>query len=163
MTVLVTGGAGFIGYHLAERLLEQGERVLVLDDFNDYYDPALKRANAARLATHPHATIIEGDIRDASLVERLYKAYGVRRVAHMAAMAGVRTSIEQAELYMTVNTMGTLNILEAAHHHQVEQVVLASTSSVYGKTDRLPFTEDDLADRPLAAYPASKRSAEILA
>lgn len=163
MSVLVTGGAGFIGSHVAERLAQQGERVVVLDNFNDYYDPALKRANADHLRQYEAITVIEGDVRDADLLARIYKGYGVRKVAHMAAMAGVRSSVDQVELYMSVNTMGTMQLLEAARHNHVELFVLASTSSVYGETQRLPFTEDDTADRPLAAYPASKRSAEILA
>jgi UDP-glucuronate 4-epimerase len=163
MTILVTGGAGFIGSHLAERLLRQGERVLILDNFNNYYDPALKWANAERLKQYVGATVIEGDIRSETLMNQIFKAYGVRKVAHMAAMAGVRSSMEQVPLYMAVNVTGTMHLLEAARMNKVEMFVMASTSSVYGETQRLPFTEDDAADRPLAAYPASKRSAEILA
>lgn len=163
MTTLITGGAGFIGSHLARQLLAQGERVLVLDNFNDYYDPALKRANAAQIAENPNAVIIEGDIRNAELMLELFQKHGVKRVAHLAAMAGVRASPEQAPLYMAVNVIGSMNLMEAARKTGVEMFVLASTSSVYGATERLPFTEDDSADRPLAPYPASKRSAEILA
>ena len=162
MATLITGGAGFIGSHVAETLLADGDSVVVLDNFNDYYDPALKRANAARLDQHDRATIIEGDIRDADLVKRIHAEHDIRRVAHMAAMAGVRLSVEQAHLYMDVNLMGTLNLLEAARDPQVDVFVMASTSSVYGQTEQIPFREDDPADRVLAAYPASKRSAEIL-
>jgi len=163
MTTLITGAAGFIGSHLARRLLAAGERVVALDNFNDYYEPRLKRQNAAQISAHAGAVMIEGDVRDASLLRRLMKSYDVRRVAHLAAMAGVRNSMENAALYMDVNTMGTLNVLEAARHQNVETCILASTSSVYGATQQLPFREDDPADRPLAAYPASKRAAEILA
>lgn len=163
MTVLITGGAGFVGSHLAERLLKRGDRVVILDNLNDYYDPALKQANLDRLSAYDGATIIKGDVRDEALIKQIFRAYGIRKVAHLAAMAGVRASVEQAALYMAVNTTGSLYLLEAARHNQIENFVLASTSSVYGKTERLPFTEDDAADRPLAAYPASKRSAEILA
>ncbi|NJL92715.1 MAG: SDR family NAD(P)-dependent oxidoreductase [Anaerolineae bacterium] len=162
MTTLVTGGAGFVGSHIAEKLLQQGERVVVLDNFNDYYDPALKRANAARLARFEGCTIIEGDVRDRDRVPRLFAERDIQRVAHLAAMAGVRFSVDQAFLYAEVNTMGTLNLLEAARQHGTPHFVFASTSSVYGATSRLPFTEEDTADRPLAAYPASKRSAELL-
>lgn len=162
MSILITGGAGFIGSHLAERLLARGERVIVLDNFNDYYDPAVKRANIARLGVHPHLQVIEGDICDAQLIAQVFEQYTVRQVAHMAAMAGVRNSMTQVPLYMAVNVTGTMHILEAAARHK-SQCVLASTSSVYGETPQLPFTETDSADRPLAAYPASKRSAEILA
>ena len=163
MTTLITGGAGFIGSHVAQQLLADGETVVVLDNFNDYYDPSIKRANAAHLEESPKATIIEGDVRDAELVEKIFAEQGIRRVTHLAAMAGVRSSVNQAQLYMDVNLMGTLNLLEAARKHSVEVFVLASTSSVYGETQQIPFREDDPADRVLAAYPASKRSAEILA
>ena len=163
MTTLITGGAGFIGSHLAQNLLKAGEQVVVLDNFNDYYDPSLKRANAARISSHRGATIIEGDVRDADLVPRIFAEHGILRVAHLAAMAGVRNSVTQARLYMDVNLMGTLTLLEAAREHGVEVFVMASTSSVYGETEQVPFREEDPADRVLAAYPASKRSAEILA
>ena len=163
MTTLITGGAGFIGSHVAQALLKRGERVVVIDNFNDYYDPAIKRENARRLSEDANFNLIEGDIRDASLVERIFADEGITRVAHLAAMAGVRASVRQARLYLDVNLGGTLNLLEASKAVPIEQFVLASTSSVYGKTETLPFVETDLADRPLAAYPASKRSAEMLA
>ena len=163
MTILVTGGAGFVGSHLARALLQRGDRVVAIDNFNDYYDPAIKRANARELAQHPNFTLIEGDIRDTAALEALFVAHGVRRVAHLAAMAGVRESMRQPGLYLDVNLTGTFNLLEAAQRHGVDNFVFASTSSVYGETRRLPFTEDDAADRPLAAYPASKRAAELLA
>lgn len=163
MTYLVTGGAGFIGGHVAEALLERGERVVVLDNFNDYYAPVLKRQNAARLNQYDNCIIIEGDIRDAALVERLFAEQGITHVAHLAAMAGVRESVEQTRLFLDVNVSGTMNLLEAAKAARIAQFVLASTSSVYGKTETLPFVETDSADRPLAAYPASKRAAEVLA
>jgi len=163
MAYLVTGGAGFIGSHVAEQLLARGETVVVLDNFNDYYDPAIKRANETRLAQHENVTIIEGDVRDKALVDKLFLDYGITHVTHLAAMAGQRYSVERAELYMQVNTMGTMNLLEASRHNNVKQFVLASTSSVYGKTEQVPFVETDNADRPLASYPASKRAAEMLA
>lgn len=159
----MTGGAGFIGCHVARRLLEAGEPVVVLDDFNPFYDPELKRANARALAVQAGSTIVEGDVRDESLVESLFSRHHFRRVAHMAALAGVRASMEQAQLYLSVNAMGSGTLLEAARRHGCELFVLASTSSVYGRTERLPFVEDDAADRPLAAYPASKRAAELMA
>ncbi|MCY3978460.1 MAG: SDR family NAD(P)-dependent oxidoreductase [Chloroflexi bacterium] len=163
MTYLVTGGAGFIGGHVAEALLKRGERAVVLDNFNDYYDPAIKRRTAERLSQYDNCVIIEGDIRDAALVEGLFAEQGITHVAHLAAMAGVRESVEQARLYMDVNVTGTLNLLEAAKTARIKQFVLASTSSVYGRTNQLPFVETDSADRPLASYPASKRAAELLA
>jgi len=163
MTYLVTGGAGFIGRHVAEALLKRGERAVVIDNFNDYYDPAIKRQNAERLRHYDNCVIIEGDIRDKALIHRLFSEHDVSHVAHLAAMAGVRESVQQARLYMDVNVTGTLNLLEASKTATIKQFVLASTSSVYGKTQILPFIESDSADRPLAAYPASKRAAELLA
>jgi UDP-glucuronate 4-epimerase len=163
MTILITGGAGFVGSHLARALLRRGDRVVALDNFNDYYDPAIKRANARDLAQQPGFTLIEGDIRDTAALETLFHEHGVRRVAHLAAMAGVRESMRQPALYLDVNLTGTFNLLETARRHGVENFVFASTSSVYGETQTLPFVETDAADRPLAAYPASKRAAEILA
>ena len=163
MTYLVTGGAGFIGGHVAEALLKRGDRVVALDNFNDYYDPAIKRQNAARLSDYDNCAIIEGDIRNAALVDRIFAERSISHVAHLAAMAGVRESVRQPRLYMEVNVTGTLNLLEASKAANIAQFVLASTSSVYGKTKMLPFVETDSADRPLAAYPASKRAAELLA
>lgn len=163
MVYLVTGGAGFVGSHVARYLLERGETVVAIDNFNDYYDPAIKRRNAQQLSQHEKCTIIEGDIRDAELINQLFESHQITHVAHMAAMAGVRMSVEQTPLYMAVNVTGTMNLLEAAYKQRVKQFVFASTSSVYGKTEVLPFIETDTADRPLASYPASKRSAELLA
>ena len=163
MTYLVTGGAGFIGSHVAEALLQRGDRAVIIDNFNDYYDPAIKRANAERLSRYEDCVLIEGDIRDSRLVARVLLEQEVSHVAHLAAMAGVRESVRQAALYMDVNVNGSLNLLEASKAAAIEQFVLASTSSVYGRTQTLPFTESDAADRPLAAYPASKRAAELLA
>jgi len=162
VTILVTGGAGFVGSHLSRALLARGDRVVAIDNFNDYYDPAIKRRNAAALAEHPAFTLVEADIRDKAAVEALFEAHGIRRVAHLAAMAGVRESVRQPALYLDVNLNGTLILLDAARQHGVENFVFASTSSVYGATQRLPFVETDTADRPLAAYPASKRAAELI-
>ena len=161
MTYLVTGGAGFIGSHVARALLARGQRVVAIDNFNNYYDPAIKRRNAARLCEYDNFEMIEGDIRDVGLVDRLFAERGISHVAHLAAMAGVRESVRQPRLYLDVNLTGTMNLLEAAKAADIQQFVLASTSSVYGRTETLPFVETDSADRPLAAYPASKRAAEI--
>lgn len=162
MTTLITGGAGFIGSHLAQALLERGEPVVVIDNFNDYYDPAIKRANAVRLAAYPALRLVEGDIRDADTIKALFAEYDIRRVAHLAAMAGVRESVQQPRLYLEVNYTGSFNLLEASQRHAVEVFVMASTSSVYGNTNQLPFVETDSCDHPLAAYPATKRAAEML-
>ncbi len=162
-TVLVTGGAGFIGSHLVDHLLARRERVIVLDNLNDYYNPAQKRANIVEHLKNPNYTLIEGDLRDAVCVNRLFEEYRPARVAHLAAMAGVRYSIERASLYTDVNVQGTINMLEAARKHGVENFINASTSSVYGATEHTPFTEDQPCDQPLAPYPATKRAAEMLA
>lgn len=162
MAYLVTGGAGFIGSHLAEDLLKRGDKVVILDNFNDYYDPSVKRGNVERIQ-HENLRLVEGDVRDANLMQNIFKQYSITHVAHLAARANVRASIHQTPLYMDVNLIGSMNILEAARDNKTEQVVLASTSSVYGRTEQLPFIETDTADQPLAAYPASKRAAEMLA
>ncbi|MBL8134277.1 MAG: SDR family NAD(P)-dependent oxidoreductase [Anaerolineae bacterium] len=161
MTILITGGAGFIGSRLALRLLAQQEPIVILDNFNDYYDPAIKRANIAALGGQ--AAVVEGDIRDEACIERLFQTYSIRRVAHLAAMAGMRYSMERGRLYAEVNTLATVGLLDAARRHGVEVFVLGSTSSVYGNTDRVPFVEEDAATMPLAPYPASKRAAELFA
>ncbi len=163
MATLVTGGAGFIGSHVAEKLLEQGDTVVIIDNFNDYYDPDLKERNINRLGEHPQLTVYRGDIRDNELIADIFNKHDITRVAHLAAMAGVRESVNQVRLYVDVNVNGTMNLLENAREHNVNLFVFASTSSVYGRTEILPFIETDMADRPLASYPASKRAAELLA
>ncbi len=163
MSYLITGGAGFVGSHLAEHLLRRGEKVVIVDNFNDYYDPRLKRHNIERISTTSALTVVEGDIRDAELINGLFDKHSFTHVGHMAAMANVRESIERAHLYFDVNVMGAMNLMEASRRHDVRQFVMASTSSVYGETEIVPFVETDAADKPLASYPASKRAAEILA
>jgi UDP-glucuronate 4-epimerase len=165
-TILVTGAAGFIGSHTAAGLIERGDHVVGLDNLNDYYDPARKQANLRELSALPGAserfTFVHGDIRDRALVRELFAKHGFSGVAHLAAMAGVRVSVEDPWLYYDVNLTGTLNLLDAAREHGRPNFVLASTSSAYGNTEQVPFVETDSADRPLAPYPASKRSAELL-
>ncbi len=165
-TILVTGAAGFIGSHTAQGLLAAGYRVIGLDNFNDYYDPARKRHNVEEVravATRPgDFRMVEGDIRDREVVRSLF-AESLDGVVHLAAMAGVRASIEAPALYFDVNLGGTLNLLAAASEASTPQFVLASTSSVYGDTDRIPFVETDVCGRPLSPYSASKRAAELAA
>lgn len=164
MAYLVTGGAGFIGSHVAERLLARGDEVVIFDNFNSYYDPALKHANIARLAPYKDGlTVVEADLRDAEAVSKTFQTHRITRVAHLAAMANVRSSINQTPLYVQINVNGTVNILEAARDAQSDNVVIASTGSVYGATQQIPFVETDSADRPLASYPATKRAAELMA
>lgn len=162
MNVLVTGAAGFIGSHVAETLLARGDTVTGLDNFNDYYSPARKRANAALLTTHPRFTLREADVRDADGMEHVCAQGAFDVIIHLAAMAGVRYSIEHAPLYVDVNVRGTVNLLEAARKTGTPHFVFASTSSVYGRTDRLPFKEDDHLGRPLAPYPATKIAGEVM-
>jgi UDP-glucuronate 4-epimerase len=161
-TVLVTGGAGFIGSHLVDALLARGERVVCLDNFNDYYSPAIKRDNVAAHLSNDGYVLVEGDVRDAELVAQVFEEHAIERVAHLAAMAGVRYSVERAPLYVEVNVQGTVNLLEAARKRGVANFVFASTSSIYGKTDEVPFREEQVADRPLAPYPASKKACEVM-
>ena len=164
-TVLVTGAAGFIGSHTAQALLARGDTVVGLDNLNDYYDPARKQANLQELARSPGAerfSLVRGDIRDRELVSRLFGQQAFTAVVHLAAMAGVRASIENPSLYYDVNLNGTLILMEAARRAQTPTFVLASTSSAYGNTTLVPFVESDAADRLLAPYAASKRAAEML-
>jgi len=164
MAIVVTGAAGFIGMHVAERLLDQGHPVVGVDSFNDYYDPALKRLRAQRLATHRTFQMIEADIADPELMASIVRDHGVKRVIHLAAQAGVRYSIDNPFAYERSNLAGHLSILEACRHNEVEHLVYASSSSVYG--DRPlnggGFREDDPTDSPVSLYAATKRSCELI-
>lgn len=162
MRVLVTGAAGFIGSNLAEALLRRGDIVLGFDNFNDYYSPARKRANVAALADYDRFTMHDADLRDEAAVHEIVTRSRPDAVVHLAAMANVRYSIERAPLYTDVNIRGTVNVLEAMRKAQVPHIVYASTSSVYGKTEQLPFREDDPLGKPLAPYPASKIAGELM-
>ncbi len=162
-TILVTGGAGFIGSHVCAALLERGADVVCLDDFNDYYDPAFKRANVAAFATSPRWHLVEGDIRDAHLVEDAYRRFSVGATIHLAARAGVRPSIRDPRLYQEVNGLGTLNLLEAARAAGARTFIFGSTSSVYGINSKVPFAEDDPITCPVSPYAATKRGNELMA
>jgi len=161
--VLVTGAAGFIAGHLARQLLERGEHVVGLDNFDPYYSPDIKRRNVARLSAHPRFAFCEGDVRDARAISTLVRENEIDRIVHLAALAGVRASIERAADYQAVNVGGAISLLDAARATGVGQFVFISTSSVYGAGTPVPFAESAAADRPLAPYPASKRAAEMLA
>lgn len=162
MKIFVTGGAGFIGSHLVERLLAKGDEVLVLDDFDDYYDPALKRANVASFAGSRGLSIVEGDIRDQAVVEEALRSFHPELIVHLAARAGVRPSIQLPLLYQEVNVGGTQVLLEAARTCGVKKFVFASSSSVYGDDANTPFSEDDPVMRPVSPYAATKRAGELL-
>jgi UDP-glucuronate 4-epimerase len=165
-TLLVTGAAGFIGSHVAQALLQRGDTVIGLDNLNDYYNPARKRENLAEVRRaapeEKRFQFIEGDIRDRKLLGRLFAEQKFDAVVNLAAMAGVRVSIEDPHLYFDVNLTGTLNLLNETRDRKVGNFVLASTSSVYGATKQIPFVETDPCDRPLAPYATSKRAAEML-
>jgi UDP-glucuronate 4-epimerase len=157
--VLITGGAGFIGSHVASALLARGDAVTVLDNFNDFYDPALKRENARGLRT---AVIVTGDIRDAALVTRLFAEGEFDAVIHLAAMAGVRPSLLDPLHYVDVNVRGTMILLEELKRRPKTRFVFASSSSVYGSNDKVPFGETDDIHHPVSPYAATKRAGELM-
>jgi UDP-glucuronate 4-epimerase len=173
MAILVTGAAGFIGSHTVVRLLRRGEGEVIvgLDNLDDFYSPERKRQNLAEVALQEQRPgqfqFVEGDVRDRALLARLFDEHQFSSVIHLAARVGVKASVQNPWLYYDVNVMGTLNLLEAVREHsdakgQRANVVFASTSLVYGRTEVVPFVETDTADRPLAPYAASKRAAEML-
>jgi UDP-glucuronate 4-epimerase len=160
--ILVTGGAGFIGSHLTRRLLARGDRVTVLDDFNDFYSPARKRENVAPLLAQPEYRLVEGDIRDEAKVDRLYAEGRFDAVVHLAARAGVRPSLQEPILYEDVNCIGTLRLLEAARRHGPKIFIFGSSSSVYGINEKVPFSEADEVNQPISPYATTKRAGELL-
>ena len=160
MNVLVTGGAGFIGSHLVERLLARGDAVTVVDDFNDFYDPQLKRRNVAAFAGK--ARVVEADIRDAVALGKLFATDRYDAIAHLAARVGVRPSLQQPLLYTEVNIVGTQNLLELARQFAVPKFVFASSSSVYGVNEKVPFAETDPIFQPISPYAATKLAGEAL-
>ena len=159
--ILVTGGAGFIGSNLVDRLLGQGERVVVVDDFNEHYSPAIKRHNVAGVLDHPDYTLVEGDLRDLDTVKGVFGSHSFDRVVHLAARANARSSLLDPLLYEEVNVLGTLNLLSVCRDIELQNILVASSSSVYGNSTRVPYKEDDLADRPVSPYAATKRSVEL--
>jgi UDP-glucuronate 4-epimerase len=160
MKYLVTGGAGFIGFHTARRLLEEGHEVVVIDNFNDYYDVKLKRHRASLLKK---AKFYEIDISDYKAVCDVFKKEKFSKVIHLAAQAGVRYSLTNPFVYVESNVMGTLNIFEACRHNNVKDIVYASSSSVYGGNQKVPFSEKDRVDQPISLYAMTKRSDELMA
>ena len=158
--ILVTGGAGFIGSALTKRLLDEGHTVVVIDNFNTYYDVTLKRARQEYFLKN--ATVVEADITDKEALEKLFSEHKFDVVCHLAAQAGVRYSIENPSAYIESNIVGTANIVETMKRHAVSKIVFASTSSVYGNTSPLPCLETTSADRPVSIYAATKRSGELL-
>jgi len=160
MRILVTGGAGFIGSHLVERLLSDGHNVAILDDLNDFYDPKIKRANISDVAKE--ITVHDVDLRDADKVAKLFQKEKFGAIFHLAARAGVRPSIQQPQLYYDTNVAGTLHLLEGARASGVERFVFVSSSSVYGAAKKLPFSEDEHLTQTLSPYAATKIAGEFL-
>ncbi len=162
MRILITGGAGFIGYHVARRLLGLGHEIALVDNFNEFYDPALKRRNVEDLRAEGTAALFEADILDVAALSGAFERTQPEAVIHLAAWAGVRPSIQQPALYAQVNVTGTVNVLELARRAGVRRFLFGSSSSVYGGSTRIPFREDDPVDRPISPYAATKRAGELL-
>ena len=162
MHCLVTGGAGFIGSHLCERLLTLGHTVVALDNFNDYYNPNLKWRNIELLRQRTGFTLAETDILDRPRLQELFGRHQFDAILHLAARAGVRPSILQPLLYEQVNIQGTMNLLELAREHKIDRFIFGSTSSVYGENPKVPFSEDDPVDHPISPYAATKKACELI-
>ena len=166
VATLVTGTAGFIGFHVAQQLLKRGNSVIGLDDLNDYYDPELKRARLAQLqrySSDSQFVFERADIVDAAAIERVFAQHAIESVVHLAAQAGVRHSITHPQDYIDSNLTGFLNLLQAVRARPVRHFVYASSSSVYGGNTTLPFSESDRVDRPVSLYAATKRANEQMA
>lgn len=162
-TILVTGSAGFIGFHTAKRLLENGQIVIGADNFNDYYDPSLKGARNAILEGFKGYKLYRGDLSDESLVEQIFTDNKIDQICHLAAQAGVRYSLENPQVYIKSNINAFLNILEAARNFNTPDLVYASSSSVYGNNQKVPFSVSDSVDNPISLYAATKKADELMA
>ena len=163
MRILVTGAAGFIGFHTARRLLERGDHVVGLDSLNAYYDPSLKQARVALLQQHRNFGFVQADLADAASMQAVFERGRLDAIVHLGAQAGVRYSVENPRAYVDSNVTGFLNVLEGARHHGTGHLVFASTSSVYGLNTRLPFTEEQNTDHPISLYAATKKANEAMA
>lgn len=164
--ILVTGAAGFIGFHLTMALLSRGDRVLGIDNLNDYYDPSLKAERLLEISKHPQATkfrFIQLDIADRSAMTGLFSEYDFEIVVNLAAQAGVRYSLENPHTYVDSNLTGFVNILEGCRHSKIQHFVYASSSSVYGMNVKQPFSAEDRVDYPVSLYAATKKSNELMA
>ncbi|MBN1765526.1 MAG: GDP-mannose 4,6-dehydratase [Sedimentisphaerales bacterium] len=162
MKIVVTGAAGFIGSHLSEALLAQGVHVVGLDNFDDFYDPAVKRDNLSVCRENNLFTLIEGDIRDRVCIDSILSAQDIDMIVHLAARAGVRPSITDPLGYQDVNVTGTLVLLEAAREYGIKKFIFASSSSVYGNNKKVPFSEEDNVDFPISPYAATKKAGELI-
>lgn len=162
MKILITGGAGFIGSHLAEKLLDEGHRVVVIDNFDDFYDPKEKRRNLIHCRSNPEFFLVEGDIRDEKKLKNVFNKDKIDVVVHLAAKTGVRPSIKHPQLYQETNIGGTLSLLEVVKDFKVKNFIFGSSSSVYGERSKVPFRENDRVDRPISPYGLSKVAGEQL-
>jgi UDP-glucuronate 4-epimerase len=163
MKILVTGGAGFIGCHLSKKLIERGDQVVIIDNFNDYYDPKLKEDRIVALLSGLDYKLYRADIRDRDSMKEIFEKEEIDKVVHLAAMAGVRNSLNDPLLYEEVNVRGTMILLDLAVKHKIRNFVYASSSSVYGNNSKLPFSETDSVDTPISPYAASKKACELMA
>lgn len=166
MSVLITGAAGFIGFHVASKLLSRGEQVVGLDNLNDYYDVSLKEARLEQLRAHPNQhsfEFVRADVSDDEMISSVFREHDVSSVIHLAAQAGVRYSIENPRAYIQSNIVGFMNILEECRLSEVSHLVYASSSSVYGNNEKVPYSVDDNVDHPISIYAASKKSNELMA
>ncbi len=161
MVILVTGGAGFIGSHLCGRLMSEGHQVVCLDNFNDFYNPGIKRRNIQEAMGETQFELIEGDIRDTQLITRIFRDQTFDVIVHLAARAGVRSSIDFPKLYEEVNVQGTINLLESCREFGTKSFVFASSSSVYGGNRKVPFSEEDRVETPISPYSVTKRAGEL--
>ncbi len=161
MAILVTGGAGFIGSHLCEALLNKGEKVICVDNLNEYYPPERKIQNIASFRHHPNFLFFKVDITQQDELESIFQKHTIQKIVHLAARAGVRPSIHNPLLYTETNVKGTINLLEIARKYQIKQFVFGSSSSVYGNASKFPFEESDPIHAPISPYAASKRAAEL--
>lgn len=163
MKAIVTGAAGFIGFHTAKALLARGDQVVGLDNLNDYYDIALKEARVSQLTPFNNFVFVKGDISEKSTVDRVFEDFEPQRVIHLAAQAGVRYSLTHPDKYVSANVVGFFNVLEACRHFSIEHLIYASSSSVYGANTKIPFSVHDNVDHPLSFYAASKKANELMA
>jgi len=163
MKILVTGGAGFIGSNLTKKLIDRGDEVVIIDNFNDYYDPQLKKDRIKKYLKGYKFKLYKGDIRNTKLLSRIFETEKIDKIVHLAALAGVRNSLLKPIEYEKVNINGTLNLLEFAQRYHIKNFVYASSSSVYGNNTKQPFSESDNVDTPISPYAATKKATELLA
>ncbi|MGJ0191247.1 NAD-dependent epimerase [Pantoea sp. RRHST58] len=162
MNILVTGAAGFIGFHVTQRLLAAGHQIVGIDNLNDYYDVGLKQSRLDLIAQHPSFRFIKMELGDRAAIASLFEQHAFQRVIHLGAQAGVRYSIDNPHAYADANLTGHLNILEGCRHHKIEHLLYASSSSVYGLNRKMPFSTDDSVDHPVSLYAATKKANELM-